>query len=99
MGMDKVVTRYLKIGTVGFVLAKVLGDELLFGPVHVAGYFAWMTLAEGGSLQVRRTAMFFYLIQHSPGTRGQLQCQEGRQQLGSVVCQSVCMRKSLLHLC
>lgn len=51
MGMDKVVTRYLKIGTVGFVLAKVLGDELLFGPVHVGGYFAWMTLAEGGSLQ------------------------------------------------
>ena len=54
MGMDKVVTRYLKIGTVGFVLAKVLGDELLFGPVHVGGYFAWMTLAEGGSLQVSR---------------------------------------------
>lgn len=51
MGMDKVVTRYFKIGTFGFVLAKVLGDELLFGPVHVGGYFAWMTLAEGGSLQ------------------------------------------------
>ena len=52
MGMDKVVTRYFRIGTFGFVLAKVLGDELLFGPVHVGGYFAWMTLAEGGSLQV-----------------------------------------------
>ena len=51
-GMDKVVTRYFKIGTLGFVLAKVLGDELLFGPVHVGGYFAWMTLAEGGSMQV-----------------------------------------------
>lgn len=51
MGMDQVVTRYFKIGTFGFVLAKVLGDELLFGPVHVGGYFAWMTLAEGGSLQ------------------------------------------------
>lgn len=50
--MDKVVTRYFKIGTIGFVLAKVLGDELLFGPIHVGGYFAWMTLAEGGSLQV-----------------------------------------------
>ena len=52
MGMDKAVTRYFKIGTFGFVLAKVLGDELLFGPIHVGGYFAWMTLAEGGSLQV-----------------------------------------------
>ena len=52
MGMDKAVTRYFKMGTFGFVLAKVLGDELLFGPVHVGGYFAWMTLAEGGSLQV-----------------------------------------------
>jgi len=99
MGMDKVVTRYLKIGTVGFVLAKVLGDELLFGPVHVGGYFAWMTLAEGGSLQVCHTPLYVLLIQHSPGTGGQLQCQEGTQQLGSVVCQSVCMRKSLLHLC
>ena len=52
MGMDKAVTRYFNIGTFGFVLAKVLGDELLFGPIHVGGYFAWMTLAEGGSLQV-----------------------------------------------
>lgn len=52
-GMDKVVTRYFKIGTFGFVVAKVLGDELLFGPIHVGGYFAWMTLAEGGSWQVR----------------------------------------------
>lgn len=51
-GMDKVVTRYFKIGTFGFVVAKVLGDELLFGPIHVGGYFAWMTLAEGGSWQV-----------------------------------------------
>ena len=51
-GMDKVVTRYFKIGTFGFVIAKVLGDELLFGPIHVGGYFAWMTLAEGGSWQV-----------------------------------------------
>lgn len=50
-GMDKVVTRYFKIGTFGFVVAKVLGDELLFGPIHVGGYFAWMTLAEGGSWQ------------------------------------------------
>lgn len=50
--MDKVVTRYFKIGTIGFVVAKVLGDELLFGPIHVGGYFAWMTLAEGGSWQV-----------------------------------------------
>lgn len=85
MGMDKVVTRYLKIGTVGFVLAKVLGDELLFGPVHVAGYFAWMTLAEGGSLQVRHSPLYILLIQHAPGTGSQLQCQEGGQQLGCVV--------------
>ena len=99
MGMDKVVTRYLKIGTVGFVLAKVLGDELLFGPVHVGGYFAWMTLAEGGTLQVCYMLLYILLIQHSPGTGNQLQCQEGGQQLGSVVCQSLCMRKNLLHPC
>ena len=99
MGMDKVVTRYLKIGTVGFVLAKVLGDELLFGPVHVGGYFAWMTLAEGGSLQVRHMLLYILSIQHPPGTGGQLQCQEGGSQLGSAVGHSVCTRKSLLHLC
>ena len=56
-GMDKVVTRYFKIGTFGFVVAKVLGDELLFGPIHVGGYFAWMTLAEGGSWQVSETEL------------------------------------------
>ena len=59
--MDKVVTRYFKIGTIGFVLAKVLGDELLFGPIHVGGYFAWMTLAEGGSLQVCSSTVVVYI--------------------------------------
>lgn len=67
-GMDKVVTRYFKIGTFGFVVAKVLGDELLFGPIHVGGYFAWMTLAEGGSWQVielefMRSGSLFALLQ------------------------------------
>ena len=61
-GMDKVVTRYFKIGTLGFVLAKVLGDELLFGPVHVGGYFAWMTLAEGGSLQVCKPCALYKML-------------------------------------
>ena len=61
-GMDKVVTRYFKIGTLGFVLAKVLGDELLFGPVHVGGYFAWMTLAEGGSLQVCKPCALYQML-------------------------------------
>jgi protein Mpv17 len=32
------------------VATKVLLDELVFGPVHVAGYFGAVTLAEGGSL-------------------------------------------------
>ena len=64
-GMDKVVTRYFKIGTLGFVLAKVLGDELLFGPVHVGGYFAWMTLAEGGSIQVCHSQAVAHPVRHA----------------------------------
>ena len=68
--MDKVVTRYFKIGTLGFVLAKVLGDELLFGPVHVGGYFAWMTLAEGGSIQVCHSQG----VAHPSGYAGMLAC-------------------------
>lgn len=37
-------------GTAGFVGAKVALDEICFGPIHVAGYFAAVVLAEGGSL-------------------------------------------------
>ena len=37
--------------------AKVLLDEVVFGPVHVAGFFAAVTLAEGGGLGAVRTKL------------------------------------------
>ena len=51
--LDKAARRRFAPGTLKFIATKVVGDEILFGPVHVAGFFAFMTAAEGGSWQVR----------------------------------------------
>ena len=34
------------------VCMQVAADELIFGPLHVLSFFAWMVKAEGGSWQV-----------------------------------------------
>ena len=52
IALDKVVSRAFRPSTPAFVAAKVIGDAVSFGPVHVAGFFGWMTLAEGGTWQV-----------------------------------------------
>ena len=36
-----------------FIAAKVATDEAVFGPLHVAGFYAFVTAGEGGSWQVR----------------------------------------------
>jgi Mpv17 / PMP22 family len=48
--LDTFVSARLARGTVAFVASKVVLDEIFFGPIHVAGYFGGVTLAEGGTL-------------------------------------------------
>lgn len=48
--LDAFTSSRLTRGTLAFVAAKVFLDEVVFGPVHVAGYFGAVTLAEGGTL-------------------------------------------------
>lgn len=52
-GLDRLVTRIARPGTPRFIITKVAADEGLFGPLHVLGFFAFMTKAEGGSWQAR----------------------------------------------
>ena len=52
--LDKFARSRLRVGSPGFIAAKVVLDEGVFGPIHVLGFFAYMTLAEGGSWKVRR---------------------------------------------
>lgn len=40
------------MGSPAFIAAKVVLDEGVFGPIHVLGFFAYMTMVEGGSWQV-----------------------------------------------
>ena len=47
--LDAFTSSRLTRGTLAFVATKVFLDELVFGPVHVAGYFGAVTLAEGGT--------------------------------------------------
>lgn len=51
--LDKFARSRMRVGSPGFIAAKVVLDEGVFGPIHVLGFFAYMTLVEGGSWQVR----------------------------------------------
>ena len=51
--LDKFTRSRLRVGSPAFIAAKVVLDEGVFGPIHVLGFFAYMTVAEGGSWQVR----------------------------------------------
>ena len=45
-------------------MLQVAADELTFGPLHVATFFSFMTLAQGGSWQVKRLCRIQSLISH-----------------------------------
>ena len=51
--LDKFTRSRMRVGSPSFIAAKVVLDEGVFGPIHVLGFFAYMTLVEGGSWQVR----------------------------------------------
>ncbi len=51
--LDQFARNRFRVGSASFIATKVVLDEGLFGPIHVLGFFAYMTLAEGGSWQVR----------------------------------------------
>ncbi len=48
--LDAAARRRFLPGSARFIAAKVAADCLVFGPLHVAGFFAALTLGEGGSL-------------------------------------------------
>lgn len=54
MGLDWLAGRMFALGSPAFVLTKVAIDLAIFGSLHVIGFFAYLTLAEGGSWQVGR---------------------------------------------
>eukprot|EP00884_Botryococcus_braunii_P021351 jgi/Botrbrau1/78/Bobra.0022s0068.1 len=49
--LDRLVRSRYQPGTLAFVGLKVVADEVLFGPIHVAGFFAWMVKANNGTWQ------------------------------------------------
>ncbi len=50
--LDKFTKSRLRVGSPAFIATKVVLDEGVFGPIHVLGFFAYMTMVEGGSWQV-----------------------------------------------
>lgn len=51
--LDQFARNRFRVGSASFIATKVVLDEGLFGPIHVLGFFTYMTLAEGGSWEVR----------------------------------------------
>lgn len=49
--LDRFARSRFRLGSPGFIATKVVLDEGLFGPIHVLGFFAYMTLAEGSNWQ------------------------------------------------
>ena len=49
--MDKWALRWFRGGTPRFVAAKVAGDGLVFGPLHVSGYMMAMSLIDGARVE------------------------------------------------
>jgi hypothetical protein len=50
--LDRFASKRFRVGSPGFIATKVALDEGVFGPIHVLGFFAYMTLVEGGTWQV-----------------------------------------------
>ena len=60
--LDRAVKRMFLPATPGFVVAKVLGDALIFGPVHVAGeHPQGLLCCAGCCCQARLTLWVHYL--------------------------------------
>lgn len=51
--LDSFTRSRFRVGGAAFIATKVALDEGVFGPIHVLGFFAYATLAEGGTLQVQ----------------------------------------------
>jgi hypothetical protein len=51
--LDRLACNRFRVGSPSFIATKVVLDEGLFGPIHVLGFFAYMTLVEGGTWEVR----------------------------------------------
>ena len=47
--LDVAARRWYVPGSKEFVIAKVVADSLIYGPLHVMGFFAVITLGEGGT--------------------------------------------------
>ena len=52
MSLDKMAASRFRLGSPAFIITKIVLDEGLFGPIHVLGFFAYMTIAEGGTWEV-----------------------------------------------
>lgn len=50
LGLDRAARAVFRPGSLAFVGGKVVVDTAVFGPAHVAGYFSYMTVLEGGGL-------------------------------------------------
>lgn len=52
LNLDKVARMYYKVGTPSFITFKVVADTAIFGPLHIAAFFSYMVVFEGGGWQV-----------------------------------------------
>lgn len=68
LNLDKVARMYYKAGSASFITFKVVADTAIFGPLHIAAFFSYMVLFEGGGWQVRvwgsATPDIFTLLVH-----------------------------------
>lgn len=52
INLDKVARMYFTAGSKSFIAFKVLTDTAVFGPLHIAAFFSYMVLMEGGTWKV-----------------------------------------------
>lgn len=49
IGLDKIASKFFFPGTTKFIAFKVITDTAVYGPLHVLGYFVFMSMGDGGS--------------------------------------------------
>ena len=47
--LDRIVAKRFAPGSARFVAAKVAVDSVVFGPAHIAAWFFWATVLQGGT--------------------------------------------------
>lgn len=52
LNLDKVARMYYRAGSASFITFKVAADTAIFGPLHIAAFFSYMVVYEGGGWQV-----------------------------------------------